>query len=274
MCIIGVSTRLPQSLAVFLCPGREWECWSARELARSKSLDLHQCKKSFSNQGLKRVRPKTDSEPYKSLSIVGELLIEVQFTQQTHVLCALAVKEREIVSLHATPLSPLPYFFMPVKNAIGLARNGSDPQQMKKLSIFSIMCGRAGWNAWGDALLLSLPPKSTNLSIHFEIRQWFIQKPKHMGTCCPVEWQAGCEIPRMCLCREWLLGAIWQLHQTAIWNISRGDVVLWLLYIGKKIIKKSLFAFYNDTLLVVNVNFPESVIHSLKSILPALWCQL
>lgn len=234
-----------------------------------KSLDLHWCKKSFSSQDLKRVKTKPRSKPYRPLTTVGEQFIGDQFILQTHALCALCNEwERNCFMLHPSPLCLAfwsLYFTGPVKNGFALARNSSDLGQIKKLSIFSIMCGRGRWNTWDDALLLSLSPKSTNLSIHFEINQWFAQKPKHMGTCCPVEWQAGDEIPRTCLCREWFLGAIWQLHQTAIWNITRGDVVLCLIYTCRKKKKKALFAFYGDTLLVVNTKFPKPAIHSLKS---------
>lgn len=119
---------------------------------------------------------------------------------------------------------------------------------------------------------LALSPKSTKLSIHFEISQQFVQKPKHMGTRCPAEWQAADEILRICLCREWLLGAIWQLHQIAICNITRGDVVLCLLYIGKK--KCFTCSLHSDILPVVNGKFPISVILCLRSTLPALCCRL
>lgn len=137
--------------------------------------------------------------------------------------------------LHPSPLCITSWSTRPVNNACGLARNCSDARQIKELGVLSTMCGRDGWNTWGDELLLSLPPKSTKLSIHFEISQCFVQKPKHTGARCPAEWQAGNEIPRTRLCREWFLGAIWQLHQTAVWNITRGDVILCLPYMGEKI---------------------------------------
>lgn len=154
----------------------------------------------------------------------------------------LAVNEREIAppSCYYTPPSYFLKYSTCCKNAIGLARNSVDPQQVKNSAHSPSYVVKMDGMPWVIHSCF-LSPKSTKLSVHFEISQWFVQKPKHIGKCCPAEWQAGNEIARTCLCREWLLGAIWQLHQIAIWNTTRGDVVLCHLYIGKE---NALLAFY------------------------------
>lgn len=99
------STRLPPVCLVLIYPSKEWECWSTKEFAKSTSLDLHQCRKSFSNQDLKRGETKPHSKPYRPLSIVGEQFIEEQFIQQTHALCAFGSKwQRNCFPSCYTPL--------------------------------------------------------------------------------------------------------------------------------------------------------------------------
>lgn len=153
------STRLPPVCLVFLCPSKQWECWSTKELVNLGSLIYHWCKKSFSNQDLKRVEAKAHSKASRPLSIVGEQFIEEQFIQQTHALCAFGSKWQKLFPfmLHPSPLCLTFWSTGPVKNASGLTRNSSAPQQIKKLGIFSIVCCRDGWNTWGDALLFICP---------------------------------------------------------------------------------------------------------------------